>query len=57
LNESIDRAFPRASVVVSREGGELVVTGRCDDETTAKQIIRIVRKSCLIPVRDQLRVR
>lgn len=57
LNESIDKAFPRASVVVSREGGELVVTGRCDDEESAKQIIRMVRKSCLVPVRDQLRVR
>lgn len=57
LNDSIDKAFPRASVVVSREGGQLVVTGHCDDELTAKQIIRMVRKSCLIPVQDNLKVR
>ena len=57
LNDSIDKAFPRASVVVSRKGAELIVTGRCDDETTAKQILRMVRKSCLVPVKDQLKVR
>ncbi|MCO8123975.1 pilus assembly protein N-terminal domain-containing protein [Stieleria sp. TO1_6] len=57
LNDSIDKAFPRASVVVSREGGQLVVTGHCDTETSAKQIIRMVRKSCLVPVQDNLKVR
>jgi hypothetical protein len=57
LNESIDQAFPRASVVVSRRGGELNVTGRCDTEAEAKQIIRMVRKSCLVPVQDNLKVR
>lgn len=57
LNDSIDKAFPRASVVVSRQGGQLIVTGRCDDERTATQILRMVRKSCLVPVKDQLQVR
>lgn len=57
LNESIDRTFPRASVVVSRRGGELHVTGHCDTEADAKQIIRMVRKSCLVPVQDNLKVR
>jgi Flp pilus assembly secretin CpaC len=57
LNESIDKAFPRASVVVSRRGGQLLVTGRCDSEQTATQIIRMVRKSCLVPVKDNLQVR
>ncbi|PAY19442.1 hypothetical protein CKO51_11310 [Rhodopirellula sp. SM50] len=57
LNDSIDQAFPTASVVVSLRGGELVVTGHCDDEETAKQIVRMVRKSCLVPVQDNLKVR
>mgnify|MGYP001827240940 CR=1 FL=1 len=57
LNESIDQAFPRASVVVSQRGGELSVTGRCETEAEAKQIIRMVRKSCLVPVKDHLKVR
>lgn len=57
LNDSIDKAFPTSSVVVSKRGGELVVTGHCDDEETAKQIIRLVRKSCLVPVQDNLKVR
>ncbi|MCS7465655.1 pilus assembly protein N-terminal domain-containing protein [Stieleria sp. ICT_E10.1] len=57
LNDSIDQAFPTASVVVSLRGGELVVTGHCDDEDTAKQIVRMVRKSCLVPVQDNLKVR
>ncbi|QDV45168.1 hypothetical protein Enr13x_50420 [Stieleria neptunia] len=57
LNDSIDQAFPTASVVVSLRGGELIVTGHCDDEDTAKQIVRMVRKSCLVPVQDNLKVR
>ncbi|MEM6471136.1 MAG: pilus assembly protein N-terminal domain-containing protein [Planctomycetota bacterium] len=57
LNDSIGKAFPRASVVVSRESGQLLVTGQCDDERTAVQILRMVRKSCLVPVKDQLQVR
>ncbi|MEO1528736.1 MAG: pilus assembly protein N-terminal domain-containing protein [Planctomycetota bacterium] len=57
LNDSITRAFPTANVVVQRQGSELVVRGTCRDEESAKQIIRMVRKSCLVPVNDQLSIR
>jgi hypothetical protein len=57
LNDSIAKAFPGASVVVSKRGRGLVVTGQCDSEATAKQIVRMVRKSCLVPVQDNVKVR
>jgi hypothetical protein len=57
LNDSIAKAFPQASVLVIRDGGKLLVTGECRDEASAKQILRMVRKSCLVPVKDDLVVR
>jgi hypothetical protein len=57
LNQSIHRAFPRANVLVLKSRDQLVVAGNCESEATAKQIIRMVRKTCLIPVIDELVVR
>ncbi|QDT02846.1 hypothetical protein K227x_12250 [Rubripirellula lacrimiformis] len=57
LNQSIQRVFPDADVVVHHRHDELVVTGRCGSEDSAKKIIRMVRKTCLVPVRDELVVR
>lgn len=57
LNQSIRNAFPRCSVEVRPQRDRLVVIGRCDSETSAKKIIRMVRKTCLVPVQDKLVVR
>ena len=57
LNQSIRNAFPNCRVEVKLVGGELWVGGRCGNQDSAEKIIRMVRKSCLIPVRDQLVVK
>tara|TARA_R110002049_G_scaffold2750_4_gene22019 strand:- start:212747 stop:214894 length:2148 start_codon:yes stop_codon:yes gene_type:complete len=57
LNESIRRAFPTSHVYVQQLQDRLEVTGYCDSEETAKQIVRMIRKTCLIPVRDEIQVR
>ncbi|MCD0461574.1 pilus assembly protein N-terminal domain-containing protein [Roseiconus lacunae] len=57
LNDSIQQAFPTASVLVTQRQGQLFVEGECPSESVATQIIRLVRKSCLIPVQDKLVVR
>lgn len=57
LNRSIRSAFPNTNAIVRQVQNELVVIGQCDSEATAKKIIRMVRKTCLIPVRDELVVR
>lgn len=57
LNQSIRRAFPNSDVAVKQQRDTLVVSGRCDSEATAKKIIRMVRKTCLVPVQDELLVR
>ncbi len=56
LNGSIRKMFPNCNVSVQHLSGQLIVSGRCDSEASAKTIIRMVRKSCLVSVRDQLRV-
>ncbi len=56
LNRTIYDAFPNSSVIVREYRDRLVVTGKCDNEHDAKMIIRMVRKACLVPVRDELKV-
>lgn len=57
LNQSIQNVFPNCQATVKLVGGELWVSGQCDSQSSAEKIIRMVRKSCLIPVRDQLVVK
>ena len=57
LNQSIRQAFPDADVVVHHRNDALVVSGRCGSEAIAKKIVRMVRKTCLIPVQDEIVVR
>ena len=57
LNQSIQKVFPSCDVKIQITRGELWVTGNCDSQDSAERIIRMVRKSCLIPVRDQLTVK
>lgn len=57
LNDSLRRVFPAADVRVHRRGDTLVVSGRCGGNAAATEIIRLVRKSCLIPVKDELVIR
>ncbi|TWU01075.1 pilus assembly protein N-terminal domain-containing protein [Stieleria varia] len=54
LNQTISRMFPSAKIRVTQNEDHLLVSGRCPDEVTAKQIVRMVRKTCLVPVRDSL---
>jgi Flp pilus assembly secretin CpaC len=57
LNRSIDKMFPGCNVQVTRQGDHLLVRGSCDSDESATKIIRIVRKTCLVPVRDELEIR
>ncbi|QDT13094.1 pilus assembly protein N-terminal domain-containing protein [Stieleria marina] len=57
LNQSIYNAFPSANVSVQEYRDRLIVSGHCGSEEDAKKIIRMVRKTCLIPVRDEIKVR
>lgn len=57
LNQSIQKVFPQSQAKVQLVRGELWVTGTCESQESAEKILRMVRKSCLIPVRDQLTVK
>ena len=57
VNETIRNAFPESSVSAKFVGKKLLVRGTCRSEATAKKILRMVRKTCLVPVIDQVVVR
>jgi Flp pilus assembly secretin CpaC len=57
LNRLIADTFPNVRVSVFQQGHQLIVGGECESEETATKIIRMVRKTCLIPVEDEIRVR
>ena len=57
LNESIRDAFPSVDVVVHKQNGKILVSGRCSDNAIARKIVRMVRKTCLVAVEDELQVR
>ncbi len=56
LNASIQKMFPGCRVNVQQVSDTLVVSGRCDNPESAKQIMRMVRKTVLVPVRDELTI-
>ncbi len=57
LNHSIQKTFPKCDVRVRLQHGKLIASGQCDSEESARQIMRMVRKTCLLPVQDELVVR
>lgn len=57
LELSIQSGFPAARVQISLFDGEIIVSGDCPNEPSAKKILRLVRRTCPTPVWDQLRVR
>ncbi|KLU07122.1 hypothetical protein RISK_000923 [Rhodopirellula islandica] len=57
LMELIEQKFRTASVQVTRQGDRIVVQGECDDSQDAKEIVRLIRKTFLVPVEDQLILR
>ena len=57
LGRSIGTTFPTADVSLAHNGDRLHVTGHCRTESDAKKILRMVRRTCLMPVVDDLTVR
>ena len=57
LDLSIRSGFPMACVQLMLIDGEIFVSGTCRDEKSARQILRVVRRTCSTPVWDQLLVR
>jgi len=56
LHEAIRDAFPGSNIVISHQGAELIVSGRCRTQNDAEKIIRMVRSTCLVTVQDRLTV-
>lgn len=57
LNKTIARMFPEANVTIAQQRDRLTVSGQCTNDESARQIIRMVRKTCLVPVNDSITVK
>lgn len=57
LMQLIQQKYSTASVQVSRRSDRIIVRGACDDVEEAKEIVRLIRKTYLVPVEDQLILR
>ena len=57
VKHAVAQAFPKANInVFTNADGTLEVRGTTDSEASAKQILGIVRKICLVPVNDKVTV-
>jgi hypothetical protein len=57
VKHAVAQAFPNASInIFANADGTLEVRGTTDSEASAKQILGIVRKICLVPVKDKVAV-
>jgi hypothetical protein len=57
LTKSARAAFPTSSIQVRHEQGEMIVEGVCADNDSAKQVLRMIRSACKLPVVDKLTIR
>jgi hypothetical protein len=57
LTRTAKSAFPESNITVRPEQGKLIVEGTCSDQESAKQVLRMIRSACLLPVIDKLSIR
>jgi hypothetical protein len=55
LTKTIEQLYPSSDVRLTRREQNLVVSGRADSESSARKILELVRKTTLMPVKDQLK--
>ncbi len=57
LTQTVKAAFPKSDVLVRYQPNQLIVEGNCHSDDSAKQILRMIRSACLLPVIDKLSIR
>ncbi len=57
VKQALSQAFPRANLkLLKQEDGTLEVRGTTENEETARRVLEMVRKLCLVPVKDKVTV-
>ena len=57
VKQALAQAFPRANLkLLKQEDGTLEVRGTTENEETARRVLEMVRKLCLVPVKDKVNV-
>jgi len=57
VKQALAQAFPRSNLkLLKHEDGTLEVRGTTENEETARRVLEMVRKLCLVPVKDKVNV-
>jgi hypothetical protein len=57
VKQALAQAFPRSNLkLLKQEDGTLEVRGTTENEETARRVLEMVRKLCLVPVKDKVTV-
>lgn len=57
LNDSLQRLYPSTSLRVVASDRCIEICGEADSEQQAREVLQLVRKLCLVPVKDKVTVR
>lgn len=57
LNDSLQRLYPSTNLRVIASDRCLEICGEADSEQQAREVLQLVRKLCLVPVKDKVTVR
>lgn len=57
LNDSLQRLYPNTNLRVVASDRCLEICGEADNEQQAREVLQLVRKLCLVPVKDKVTVR
>jgi hypothetical protein len=57
LNESLRRLYPNTTLQVVASDRCIEICGEADTEQQAREVLQLVRKLCLVPVKDKVTVR
>jgi hypothetical protein len=57
LNESLRRLYPNTTLQVIASDRCIEICGEADTEQQAREVLQLVRKLCLVPVKDKVTVR
>jgi Flp pilus assembly secretin CpaC len=57
LNESLQRLYPNTTLRIVASDRCIEICGEADTEQQAREVLQLVRKLCLVPVKDKVTVR
>jgi hypothetical protein len=57
LNENLQRLYPNTTLRIVPSDRCIEICGEADTEQQAREVLQLIRKLCLVPVKDKITVR